>query len=129
VTATIASEPIVVDSSGWLEYLTDDDKRGFFAPYLEGSQTLFLPTVVLYEVRKSLMLHLGKSAADSFYSEALKHILVPFDETLAVFSAELRIRHKLPMANAIIYATAQQYKAHLVTSDAHFAGLDGVTVL
>lgn len=129
MTTPNVSERIVVDSSGWLEYLTDDDKQGLFAPYLEGTRTLFMPTVVLYEVRKSLMLHQGKSAADSFYSEALKHILVAFDEILAVFSVELSIRHKLPMADAIIYATAQRYRAQLITSDSHFAGLDGVTVL
>lgn len=129
VTTPNGSERIVIDSSGWLEYLTDDDKQALFAPFLEGTQTVFMPTVVLYEVRKSLILRQGKSAADSFYSEALKHILVPFDETLAVFSVELSIRHKLPMADAIIYATAQRYKAQLITSDNHFAGLDGVTIL
>jgi toxin FitB len=129
VTTPSGSERIVVDSSGWLEYLTDDHKQGLFAPYLESTQTLFMPTVVLYEVRKSLMLHQGRSAADTFYSEALKHIIVPLDETLAVFSVDLSLRHKLPMADAIIYATAQRYKAQLITSDSHFAGLDGVSVL
>lgn len=129
MTTPSGSERIVVDSSGWLEYLTDDHKQGLFAPYLESTQTLFMPTVVLYEVRKSLMLHQGRSAADTFYSEALKHIIVPLDETLAVFSVDLSLRHKLPMADAIIYATAQRYKAQLITSDSHFAGLDGVSVL
>jgi len=126
VTATTASDLIVLDSSGWLEYLTADEKQDLFAPYLEGDQPLLIPTVVLYEVRKALLLRQGKTAADAFYSVALKHILIPFDETLAVLSAELSIRHKLSMADAIIYATARRHKAQLVTSDSHFAGLADV---
>ena len=100
MTATTASDLIVLDSSGWLEYLTADEKQDLFAPYLEGDQPLLIPTVVLYEVRKALLLKQGKTAADAFYSVALKHILIPFDETLAVLSAELSIRHKLSMADA-----------------------------
>jgi hypothetical protein len=56
------------------------------------------------------MLHQRDSAADSFYSEALRHIHIPFDETLAVPAVEPSIVDKL-------------------TSDGHFAGLDGVTGL
>jgi predicted nucleic acid-binding protein len=126
VTATTGFELIVLDTSGWLEYLTADDKLDLFAPYLEGNQTVLIPTVVLYEVRKALLLRQGKSAADAFYSEALKHVLISFDEVLAVLSAELSLRHKLSMADAIIYATAQLHKAKLVTSDAHFSDLPDV---
>ena len=126
--APTGSDLIVLDSSAWLEYITGDDKQDLFAPYLEGNQTLLIPTVVLYEVRKALLLRQGKSAADAFYSEALKHILISFDEDLAVLSAELSLRHELSMADAIIYATAQLHKAKLVTSDSHFEGLSDVTI-
>jgi predicted nucleic acid-binding protein len=129
VTALIGSELIVLDSSGWLEYLTSDEKQESFAPYLESNLTIIIPTVVLYEVRKALLLRQDKSAADVFFSEALKHIILPFDEALAIFAVELSLRHKLPMADAIIYATAQQHHAQLVTSDNHFSGLPDVVLL
>jgi AbrB family looped-hinge helix DNA binding protein len=35
VTVTTASEPVVVYSSGWLAYFTNDAKADLFAPYLE----------------------------------------------------------------------------------------------
>jgi PIN domain nuclease of toxin-antitoxin system len=41
-------------------------------------------------------------------------------------SADLSAAHKLPMADAIIYATALQEYADLLTCDAHFEGLPGV---
>ncbi len=128
MTETTASELIVLDSSGWLEYLTADDKQDLFAPYLESEQPLLIPTVILYEVRKALLLRQGKTAADAFHSVALKHIIIALDEEIAVLGAELSLRHKLSMADAIIYATARRHQAQLVTSDSHFAGLPAVMI-
>jgi len=45
VTATTASKFVVVDSSGWLEYLTEDTKADLFAPYLKSPESLLLPTI------------------------------------------------------------------------------------
>jgi predicted nucleic acid-binding protein len=128
VTETIASELIVLDSSGWLEYLTAGEKQDLFAPYLESEQPLLIPTVVLYEVRKALLLRQGKTVADAFYSVALRRIIIVLDEDLAVLSADLSLLHKLSLADAIIYATARRHKAQLVSSDSHFAGLPDVVI-
>lgn len=127
--ATIAIDSVVVDSSGWLEYLTQDAKAEAIAPYLEGEVRVLIPAIVLYEVRKILLLKLSKTLADLFWSEALKRILVPFDEDIALKAADLSIFHKLAMADAIIYATAQHFKVPLITTDAHFANLPGVTLV
>lgn len=124
-----ASDPVVLDSSGWLEYLTSGAKEEAFAPYLESGEILLLPTIVLYEVRKILLMRESKTKADAFYSEALKHRILPFDEPLALLAANLSITHKLSTADAAIYATAQRNSAQLVTSDGHFAGLPGVILL
>lgn len=123
------SDTVVVDSSGWLEYLTQGSKADAIAPYLESETTVLIPSIVLYEVRKILLLRQGKTLADIFWSEALKRVLIPFDEELALEAADLSIFHKLAMADAIIYATALHYKAPLITSDAHFANLPGVTLV
>ena len=37
--------------------------------------------------------------------------------------------HKLATADAVIFATAQQRGATLLTCDAHFQGLPGVTLI
>ena len=129
MTATIASEPVVLDSSIWLEYLTDDAKAESFAPYLEGSLSVLVPTIVLYEVRKVLLNKESKTLADIFYSEAIKRTIVPFGELLALKAAELSISHTLSMADAIIYATAKHYGAQFITSDSHFANIPDVTLL
>ena len=127
--ATTATDTVVLDSSGWLEYLTQDAKADAIAPYLEGDVSVLIPAIVLYEVRKILLLKQSKTLADIFWSEALRRILVPIDEDLAFNAAELSVSHKLAMADAIIYATALHYNAPLITSDAHFANLPGVTLV
>jgi predicted nucleic acid-binding protein len=127
-TAMIDSEFVLVDSSGWLEYLTADEKADAFGAYLQGTAQVVVPTVVLYEVVKILLLRGSKSDVDLFLSEALRRHVVDLTDTIALAAASLSIDHRLPMADAIIYATARHYNAQIVTSDAHFGGLPGVTL-
>ena len=47
-----------------------------------------------------------------------------YDE--AVMSAELRSRHRVPMADSVIAATAQKYECPVVSDDPHFRGIDGL---
>ena len=63
MTTPSASKVILVDSSGWLEYVTDDTKAEDFAPYIEAQNLVFVPTIVLYEVYKRLWLAQGKTVA------------------------------------------------------------------
>jgi len=129
VTAGIATDPVVVDSSGWLEYITLDTKANEASRYIEGARPILVPTIVLYEVYKKLKLSWGKVEADRFASQAMRRQVVPLGEMLAVAAANISLQHKLAMADAIIYATAQSFEAELVTSDQGFAGLPGVTLL
>ncbi len=123
------SKAVLVDSSGWLEYLASDEKAAVFASYLESKRRVVVPTIVIFEVRKILLLRQSRAIADEFVGEAMGREVADLDGKLALAAAELGVRHQLPMADAIIYATAQAHHAELITSDAHFAGLPGVTVL
>ena len=129
-TATTLSDSkrIVVDSSGWLEYLTDDVNADRFAPYVAGNFDVIVPTIVVYEVYKKLLMESGKSAADAFASDAMRRTVVPLDDVLAISAAQISLDHRLPMADAIIYASAKAQNAELVTGDPHFGGLPGVII-
>jgi len=128
-TAGIGSNLVLVDSSGWLEYITLDKNARAFAPYIEGERPVLVPTIVLYEVYKKLCQSWGKVEADRFESHALRRKVVPLDDILAIAAARNSIAHNLAMADAIIYATALSFSAELVSSDQHFQGLPGVTLL
>ena len=49
--------------------------------------------------------------------------VVPLDAAIALLAAEPHREHKLATADAIVYATARQQGADLLTCDAHFNGL------
>jgi predicted nucleic acid-binding protein len=124
-----ASDSVILDSSGWLEYLTGDTKADLFAPYFEGHRPILVPAIVLYEVRKVLLLRQAKEITDTFMSQALSRTIIPIDEEIALSAATISIQYRLAMADALLYATSEREKAEFVTSDPHFKDLPRVTLL
>lgn len=52
--------------------------------------------------------------------------VVALTESLALLASEMSRPYKLSFADAIIFATARQQKAELVTADDHFENFSGV---
>jgi predicted nucleic acid-binding protein len=52
--------------------------------------------------------------------------IVDVDYETAVRSAELRSRHRMPMVDSVIAATAQIHDCLLVSDDAHFKEIQGL---
>lgn len=116
----------VVDTSGWLEYFVDSPSAKHFAPAIESTSTLIVPTVVMYEVFKKVRADFGEDKAFVAVAQLKLGIVAVIDEAVALYAAKLSSEHKLPMADALIYATAQLRNATVYTQDAHFRDLPGV---
>ena len=131
MTIPSGSEQFVVDSTGWVEYLADGPKAQAFAPYIEKPESVLLPTIVIYEVYKKLRRERSDSMAQHFLSSAFgfQARIIAVDIALAELAARISIETALAMADAMIYAAAKLNGATLVTSDAHFSGLDFVTLI
>lgn len=127
--ATTDTDLTVVDSSGWVAYLGDGPQAEAFSVYLERQDSLVVPTIVIYEVVKKLELSSGETVVHRFLSHAYRGRGIELDSSLAFAAARLSIRHRLAMADAIIYATAEAVGAHVVTSDTDFGDLPGVIVI
>jgi predicted nucleic acid-binding protein len=112
----------VVDSSAWLEYFFDTPQAGSFAAAIEDTAHLVVPVITLYEVFKKVFRTHGEDAALQVAAQMQQGELVNLDEGLALEAAKLA----LPMADSLIYATAQRYQATLWTQDQHFEGLPSV---
>jgi predicted nucleic acid-binding protein len=69
----------------------------------------------------------GEDRADQVIAYTQMCVLAPLDTKIALSAAEMCGRHRLATADAIIYATALDHGADLLTCDAHFEGLPGVT--
>ena len=128
-TTQSGSDWVLVDSFGWIQFFGNEPGANRYESYLDRLPSLLVPTIVLYEVLKKIYQGWGDTEAQKFLSRALRARVVPLDEVIAIAAVDMSLTHKLAMGDAIIYATAQQYKAELVTSDPHFKGLPGVTLV
>ena len=116
----------VVDSSGWIEYLTDAPNADFFAPAIQDAAQLIVPSISIYEVFKILMRDDIETIAMERTLQMSRGQIVPLDGELAIASARLSLELRLPMADSIILATAQAYDATLWTQDVDFESIAGV---
>lgn len=112
----------VVDSSGWLEYFADSDRASLFAPAIEDAENLFVPVLSIYEVFKKVLRERGEDDALQVASMMQGGQVINLDSALALESA----RHRLPLADSLIYATALRHGATLWTQDEHFKGFPNV---
>ncbi len=116
----------VVDSSAWLEYFADGPNAQHFAMAIENTEELLVPSITLLEVFKRISQQRGEGVALQYAALMQQGRVVVLTAALATQAAHLGIRHKLPLADSIIYATAQEAGALVWTQDADFDGLVGV---
>lgn len=116
----------LVDTCGWIEWMIDSPLAKSYSRYLTSPDTLIVPTLVQHELYKWLYRETDPPTALSAIAATQTATVVSLDTSLALLAADTAREFKLAMADAIIYATARQYRATLITSDMHFAGLPHV---
>lgn len=119
----------LVDSSVWIEWLADGQLASLLETHLPRPDLCVVPSMVQHEVYKWLRRERDERQADAFVAYTRECIIVDLRTPIAIHAADLCLRYKLPTADAIIYATALDHGAGLLTCDAHFEGLDGVVYL
>jgi predicted nucleic acid-binding protein len=119
---------IVLDSSGWLEFFADGPYADEFAGRLRQPHNVVTPTIAIYEVYKWIKRERSEVEALQAAATMRKTHVADLSDEIALTAADLSLAHKLPMADAIILATARAHDADVITTDSDFAGIDGVTV-
>ena len=116
----------VVDSSAWLEYFANGPNATFFAPAIEGIDDLIVPTITVLEVFKRVLQQRGEGPALQAVALMQQGKIVELTSPIALAAATLGLEYKLPLADSVVFATAQVFEAVLWTQDADFEGLTGV---
>lgn len=116
----------LVDTSVWIEWLIGSPLGKRLAPEIPDKAQCIVPTIVQLELAKWLTREVGEEQADQMIAYTQKCIVVPLDTTIALKAADLHRQFKLTTADAIVYATALDRGADLLTCDAHFEKLAGV---
>jgi len=121
----------ILDSSCWIEYFNGSALGERFAELVEGGEEkgLLVPSIVLTEVYRHALRHRGPDDATLVLAGMVRAPIADLDPNIAKLAAELGVEHGLPLADAVIYATARLRGATLWTTDTHFAGLAGVELL
>lgn len=116
----------VVDSCGWLEYFANGANAGFFAPALEETESLLVPSLCVFEVCKRIAMQRGETAAQQAAEFMSQGEVISLGANTAFAAALYSAKHKLPMADSLILITAQEHQATLWTQDADLKGHKGV---
>jgi toxin FitB len=117
---------VIVDSSGWLEYFADGPNAGKYAAAIEQPEDLLVPVIVLYEVFKRILQQRGEGPALEAAAAMHQGRVVELGAELALAGARLSAELSLPMADALILATARQADGRLLTQDGDFESIVGV---
>ncbi|MDR9467143.1 type II toxin-antitoxin system VapC family toxin [Marinospirillum sp.] len=116
----------VVDSSAWLSYFASDGNSAVFAEPIEKLSELLVPSITITEVFKNVLRQRGEEAALIVTAHMEQGRVVPLNSELAKDAAKFGVLHKLPLADSIIFATAQKFSAVVWTQDSDFEGLANV---
>lgn len=116
----------VVDSCGWLEYFANGSNAGFFAPALEATESLLVPSLSVFEVCKRVALQRGEQAAQQAAEFMAQGEIIALDANTSLAAALYSAKHQLPMADSIILLTALEHQATLWTQDVDLKGHQSV---
>jgi toxin FitB len=114
--------PIVLDSSCWLEYFSNSPRAELYVEVIANTAALIVPIITIYEVYKVALREFGLAHANQAVALMREGLVVDINLNLALSAAATG----LPLADSLIYATAQAHGATLWTQDQHFEGLPNV---
>ncbi len=118
--------PHIVDSSGWIEYFTSGPGSKNFTRAIENTADLIVPAITITEVYRWVLREAAESDALAAAAAMKQGHVIPLDDRLAILAADTSHRLKLPLADGIIYTTAIQHSATLLTQDADLENLPRV---
>ncbi len=119
---------MVVDSSVWLEILTDGPRAAKCHKILQ-NKPLRVPTLVLHEVYKKLCVRAGESLALEGVASLCQYEVLNLTREVAILAGDLCLSEKIRMADGMVLAHARLLNDTLVTLDHDFVGKDGAMVL
>lgn len=113
----------VYDTRFFMDYFYTSDEKLLkkMKEDLRRTRDRHISVITIHEVYNLTLAKEGRKAAESM-AEILGRDFkaVKVDADLAIQSAELRHKYRIPMADSIIAATACKLRAPVVTDDEHF---------
>lgn len=116
----------VLDTCVWIEIVLGSPLGVQLNSLLSDKQSVLVPSMVQFELRRWALREYAAPTADFIVLALREAVIVPTGERVAFLAADLAKTHKLHALDALIYATALEHDAKLVTCDAHLKDLPHV---
>ena len=116
----------IVDSSGWLEFLSDGPNANDFSGPLLETDHLIVPSISIFEVFKVILRERDEDSALVAVSLMNQGKVVDLSFKISIQAAQFSQEFKIPMADSIILTTAYIFNATVWTQDIDFKGLENV---
>lgn len=116
------------DSWAWVEYFKGSKPGHHVRAMIESEELLATPAVCLAEIRTKYLVE-GRDPGERLRFIKERTSIVAVDAAVAEMAADLKVRFRLHMLDALVLACAKSVKSELVTGDEHFRGIPGVTLL
>ncbi|PSH54508.1 VapC toxin family PIN domain ribonuclease [Phyllobacterium brassicacearum] len=117
---------LLVDTSAWIEWLIASPTGKIIEGMVPPRENWLVPTIVQLELAKWLTREVGADKADQVIAFTQTCVVASLETPIALAAAEISVNHRLATADAIVYATAMEYQAEVLTCDAHFKDLPNV---
>ena len=117
----------VVDSSGWIEYFIDTASADNFAPAIEKTTLLIVPALSFFEVHRFLSRNADVKRRDECLDAMCRGTIIELTAKRAIAASAAAQKHRLAMADAVMYSIAQECNATFWTQDVDYKDLPGVS--
>lgn len=119
----------VVDTSGWLEYFAGGPNSGEFSIPIKETRNLLVPTICIYEISKVILRESDENHLLQALAAIQKGQVRELTPSIATAAARISLKYRLPMADSVIYTTAQLFNATVWTQDVDLKNLPDVNYI
>jgi predicted nucleic acid-binding protein len=105
---------VIVDTCGWIEWLTEGTLTDEFSPYLGDLDNLIVSTSIQYELHKWICREQNEVLAMEVIALTQQANVIALTESLALLASELSQKYKLSFADAIITQLPNKKRSNLL---------------
>jgi toxin FitB len=97
---------ILLNSSVWIYFFMEGPEAQSAVKYLGDLSEVITPVIVLYEIYNKIKRDRSEEEALQAVSLMLKTTVIPIEESLALFAADVYLNYSPPMVDVLGYAVS-----------------------
>ena len=121
---------VLIDSNIWIDYFQASAIGKKAVAYIESKEKIIISTLNIAEVYRHVLSKRNKQDAEKAVDVLQQFsFIIPVTTEIAKKAAIFKHEKKLGLADAIIYATAEQEQATIITADNDFRHMQNVLIV